>query len=317
MRPATVAELSEAVRCSSTVRIVGSGSKGDFGVASAALEDDKRQSESGFHHGDTEDTERHGGSEASCQGPIDLDMTGYAGIVSHEPADQVIVARAGTLFAELQEELAKSRLCVPIPAMAEHGLLCGGFPGTVGGLISMNLPHGLFAQCGGPRDWVLGMTVVRGDGTLAKSGSRVVKSVAGYDVHKLFIGARGTLGVVAEVALRTFPIRALPRGEFRTVKPYEAGSPLWIQRVLPRDFAAATAAAGESLLAEDRASATLWASVESGEQLPRYAEDWVLRAGCNSANLPTASKAVRKLMCATKAALDPSGKFNPGAMGVV
>lgn len=220
-------------------------------------------------------------------------------------------------MAELREELAKHRLCLPVPDPSEYGLLLAGFPGTVGGLISMNLPHGLYGQCGGPRDWVLGMSVVRGDGTLAKSGSRVVKSVAGYDVHKLLIGARGTLGVVAEVALQTYPVRAVPPVDARALKPYDPGEPLWVQRVLASDFENAVSAAGDDLLAEDPASATLWARENPDASLERYPCDWVIRAGCGDKNLPLPEPGQAVLMRAVKAALDPLGKFNAGAMVVV
>jgi FAD/FMN-containing dehydrogenase len=244
-------------------------------------------------------------------------MTAYAGIVSHEPADQVIVVRAGTLLAELREELAKYRLCIPMPDPSEDGLLLAGFPGTVGGLVSMNLPHGLYGQCGGPRDWVLGMAVVRGDGTIAKSGSRVVKSVAGYDVHKMFIGARGTLGVVAEVALQTYPVRAVPPMSARNMKPYAAGAPLWIQRVLPSDFDAAVSIAGAELLIQDSASATIWAYVKPEAKLRRFPDDWVIRADCGAENRPALGPEACRLMQAAKTAFDPQGKFNAGAMGCV
>src|SRR5476651_1570951 len=79
--------------------------------------------------------------------------------------------------------------------------------------IAFNLPHTLQAQYGSWRDWILGMRVVQADGTFAKCGSKAVKNVAGYDVQKLMIGARGTLGLIAEVTLRTFPVKALPASE--------------------------------------------------------------------------------------------------------
>ena len=282
MRPTTEAELAEAVRAATTVRIAGSGSKARFGLP--------------------------------VEADAEIDMTAYTGVVWHEPADQVVVVRAGTRLEDLLAILAESRLCLPMPKALECGQAPAGFPGTVGGLVSMNLPHGLFAQCGGPRDWVLGMTVVRGDGTFAKSGSRVVKSVAGYDVHKLFIGARGTLGVVADVTFKTFPVRALPQPTCRAVAAFGDGDPIWVQRVAPSDYDAALTVAGDRLMAEDRASATLWARVEAGDALPRFPDDWVLRAGCGAENLVLPESA-RALQAATKAALDPAGKFNPGAMG--
>jgi glycolate oxidase FAD binding subunit len=124
-----------------------------------------------------------------------LELAELRGIVSYEPNDLVVVVRAGTPLEELQHGLAERRQCIPL---AEHEVL-----GTVGGALSVRRPQGW-------RDWVLGLTVVLADGTVARCGSKAVKNVAGYDVQKLFIGARGTLGVVAEVILRTYPAENRP-----------------------------------------------------------------------------------------------------------
>ncbi len=59
---------------------------------------------------------------------------------------------------------------------------------------------------GGLRDLIIGMTVVLADGTIAKTGGKVVKNVAGYDLHKLMTGSFGTLGVIAEVNFRLHPV---------------------------------------------------------------------------------------------------------------
>jgi glycolate oxidase FAD binding subunit len=59
-----------------------------------------------------------------------------------------------------------------------------------------------------PRDLLIGITVVRADGTVAKSGGKVVKNVAGYDIGKLFSGSRGTLGLIAQATFRLHPLAA-------------------------------------------------------------------------------------------------------------
>ena len=64
---------------------------------------------------------------------------------------------------------------------------------------------------GGLRDLIIGMTIVLADGTVAKSGGKVVKNVAGYDLHKLMTGGFGTLGVIAEVNFRLHPVEAHAR----------------------------------------------------------------------------------------------------------
>ena len=61
------------------------------------------------------------------------------------------------------------------------------------------------------RDLVVGATVVLSDGTIARSGGKVIKNVAGYDLGKLFTGSFGTLGLIASVAVRLHPLPTGPR----------------------------------------------------------------------------------------------------------
>jgi glycolate oxidase FAD binding subunit len=135
------------------------------------------------------------------QGVPILDLTRLAGVVEFHPDDQVVVVRAGTRIADLQAAVEARGQCLPVLERQE---------GTVGGALMMNLPHSLERICGGWRDWVLGMTVVRADGTIARCGSQAVKNVAGYDIHRFLVGTRGTLAVVAEAILRTYPLASLP-----------------------------------------------------------------------------------------------------------
>src|SRR5439155_26346249 len=77
---------------------------------------------------------------------------------------------------------------------------------TIGGLLAAGASGPLRLGYGSPRDWALGMRVAVADGRLVKSGGKVVKYVAGYEAHKLHIGALGTLGVIVEVTLKVFPL---------------------------------------------------------------------------------------------------------------
>jgi glycolate oxidase FAD binding subunit len=78
--------------------------------------------------------------------------------------------------------------------------------GTIGGLIATNLTGALRYRYGAPRDLLIGITVVRADGTIAHSGGKVVKNVAGYDLGKLFAGSYGTLGLITEATFRLHPL---------------------------------------------------------------------------------------------------------------
>lgn len=190
---------------------------------------------------------------------------GLEGITEFTSADQVVVVRAGTLLQDLSAALGEHGQCLPL---AEGELV-----GTVGGALSLNMPLEFEGQCGSWRDWVLGMTVVQADGTIAKAGSRAVKSVAGYDLHKFLVGTRGTLAIVAEVILRTYPRRSLPPTQVTFVPPAESDGAY--QRVLATDFLEAVRAnPGPGF--EFPATHTLY---RHGIAMRRYPGDWLLRAG--------------------------------------
>lgn len=155
-------------------------------------------------------------------------------LIDFSPADQVVEVGAGMAVADLQALLGAAGQCLPLPDPAEWGPGAAGYPGTVGGLLAANLPHGYAAVCGMPRDWVLGATIRRPDGREAKSGSRAVKSVAGYDAHKLGVGAWGRGLMYVRVILRTYPTKGLPAMSIVQSAPIQA--PVYIQRCLRSDF---------------------------------------------------------------------------------
>lgn len=99
-------------------------------------------------------------------------------------------------------------------ALGQAGLrlVCPRNRGTVGGLFalgreSLPLAPGPLATLGA-RALLLGMSAVLGEGVAFRSGARVVKSVAGFDLHKLFVGSRGRLCAATELHLK---LRPLPR----------------------------------------------------------------------------------------------------------
>jgi glycolate oxidase FAD binding subunit len=92
---------------------------------------------------------------------------------------------------------------------------------TVGGVIASALAGPRRLRYGSPRDLLIGVTIVRADGTVAHSGGKVVKNVAGYDLGKLFAGSWGTLGLIVEATFRLHPLpaaRAFVTSEFADVK---------------------------------------------------------------------------------------------------
>ncbi len=233
---------------------------------------------------------------------------GLSGIVEFEPDDQYVEAWAGTPLSELQAECAAKGLALPLPDRGRWGEALSGYPGTVGGLVAMNLPHALAEQCGGPRDWILRVEILTAEGRLVRAGCKAVKNVAGYDVPKLMVGSRGALGVLLKVGFRLWPTRAMPEPDASVVSDRPAN---WVQRTLRTDFDRACEAAAGRLVATDRASSTLWACLEFGESLPRFPGDWVLSPRHQEPPEDPVANAVRRL----KRAADPTGRLNPGVFG--
>ncbi len=120
--------------------------------------------------------------------------------VDHQPANMTLTAQAGMTLADLQAAAARGGQWLPVDPPLPAAT-------SVGGLIAANPSGPLRYSQGTVRDLLIGITVVRADGTRVKSGGRVVKNVAGYDLGKLYCGSMGTLGVVVEA---TFKVRALP-----------------------------------------------------------------------------------------------------------
>lgn len=155
---------------------------------------------------------RGGGSALDWAAPPEradllLDMTGLDRLVEHEAGDLVVVAEAGLPVAALLEATgtAGQELVADLPPRR----LSGG--STVGGALATGVSGPRRLQRGALRDLVLGATVVLADGTVASSGGKVVKNVAGYDLAKLVTGSYGTLGVVVRAAFRLHPVRPARR----------------------------------------------------------------------------------------------------------
>ena len=134
---------------------------------------------------------------------IAVDMTRMNRVVAYDPGDLTLAVEAGTGISTLLDALGEKNQWLPL-------LLPWFDRATLGGILSSNSISPLRYMFGGPRDFLLGLEFVTGDGALCKSGARVVKSVAGYDIHKLLLGAIGTLGIITRVNFRTFP---LPRAQ--------------------------------------------------------------------------------------------------------
>ena len=132
---------------------------------------------------------------------IVLATTRLNSIVEYEPGDLTVTVESGIRLATLQAVLAQHQQYLALdPPYADR---C-----TLGGIVATNASGALRLRYGAARNQVLGLRVVHANGTVVKSGGKVVKNVAGYDLNKLYIGAFGTLGIITEVTLKLSPIPA-------------------------------------------------------------------------------------------------------------
>jgi glycolate oxidase FAD binding subunit len=130
---------------------------------------------------------------------IHLSLARMNTVREHAWQDMTCTVEAGAKWTDLQAVLAKHHQMVALdPLWPDRA--------TVGGIIASNDSGAMRLKFGGLRDLIIGMTVVLADGTIAKSGGKVVKNVAGYDLHKLMTGSFGTLAVLAEVNFRLHPM---------------------------------------------------------------------------------------------------------------
>lgn len=131
-----------------------------------------------------------------------LSTSRMVGVTEYEPADLAIAVRAGTTLADLDDAVRQYNQFFPVQAPTARGA-------TVGGAVATASAGPLRLGYGTPRDHVLGLRVVTGDGRQLDLGGRVVKNVAGYDLVRLMVGSRGSLGLVtrATLRLRSRPVR--------------------------------------------------------------------------------------------------------------
>ena len=129
----------------------------------------------------------------------DLHTDGLDRVLEHEAGDLTCTVEAGIRLSALQAALGRAgqRLSLDPPDDP-----------TIGACLARRLSGPLSHRYGTPRDLVLGVTLVLGDGTVASAGGKVVKNVAGYDLGKLVCGSEGRLGLIARVALRLHPLPA-------------------------------------------------------------------------------------------------------------
>jgi glycolate oxidase FAD binding subunit len=150
-----------------------------------------------------------GGTDLEIGAPINrldalLRTSGLSRVVEYVPADMIVTVEAGVTLAALSETLRsnRQRLALDPPAFERA---------TLGGIIAANSFGPRRARFGSVRDLLIGISIVRADGTRARGGGKVVKNVAGFDIPKLICGSLGTLGLIATATFRLHPLPEMER----------------------------------------------------------------------------------------------------------
>lgn len=120
-------------------------------------------------------------------------------VVDYSPADLTVIVEAGLTFGRLADLLRREGQFLPFDPIAHDRA-------TTGGIVAAGLGGLRRAFYGPPRDWVLGVRAVTGDGELIKGGGRTVKNVSGYDLCRLFAGSWGSLGIIVELCFKVIPV---------------------------------------------------------------------------------------------------------------
>jgi FAD/FMN-containing dehydrogenase len=141
---------------------------------------------------------------AGARQPVtEVDLRALDRLIEHTPEDMTATVEAGLTLAAFQKQLAAGGQWLPLDPPKAQEL-------TIARLLASNASGPRRFAYGTARDYVIGLKAVLADGRIIHSGGKVVKNVAGYDLAKLFIGSRGSLGVIVEA---TFKLRPCPARE--------------------------------------------------------------------------------------------------------
>jgi glycolate oxidase FAD binding subunit len=161
--------------------------------------------------------------------------TACSAVIDYAPQDQTITVEAGMTIAAVGAVLAREKQFLAIDAPEPLRT-------TIGGAIATNLYGGRRLRYGSIKDTIVGIEIVRPDGTRARGGGKVVKNVAGFDMPKLMVGSLGTLGAIADATFRVHPLpetgAALVYADVTVAQLMEIGKELVREALVPTSFVA-------------------------------------------------------------------------------
>lgn len=152
-----------------------------------------------------------------------VSMLGFAGMLEYEPSEYTFTARAGTRISDVEALLSENGQFLPFdPPFIDKGA-------TLGGVLASGLSGSGRYRYGGVRDFILGVVFMDGRGRVIKSGGKVVKNAAGFDLPKLMTGSLGAFGAILELTFKVFPKPAAYRTVFTQLAAVDQ-----IQQILAR-----------------------------------------------------------------------------------
>jgi glycolate oxidase FAD binding subunit len=141
-----------------------------------------------------------GWGHVTPEADVEISTARMGRVLEHNAGDLTAVVQAGVALKRAQEVFAEAGQMLALDPPLGHN-----DQATIGGIVATADTGPLRHRYGAPRDLVVGVTTALSDGTLARSGGKVIKNVAGYDLAKLFSGSFGTLGMITELSLRLHP----------------------------------------------------------------------------------------------------------------
>jgi len=171
VRPATREEVAEALKAASAGKLAAVPWGGGAGLAR---------------------------EPAPARYDLALDLTALDRIVEYDPEDLTLTAECGVGIERLRATLVGRGQELPLEAARAARA-------TLGGVLAANASAARRLRFGAPRDRILGARCALSDGTLARTGGKVVKNVAGYGLHRLLCGSRGGLAAILEASLKLQP----------------------------------------------------------------------------------------------------------------
>jgi hypothetical protein len=250
-----------------------------------------------------------------------LNLSTISEVLEVSRENQTMTVQGGFVLDRFGEpELFNLGLYIPHPVfMPGFEFDAIGFDHSVSELLSVNVPHLWESARGSWRDWIIGMKLLLADGSIVTTGSKVVKSVSGFDLHKLVIGSRFTIAIPLEITFKLSPIdrKSLAKqkdwGEDVEILSGQdlSGIPV-IQRVPPEQLRDARSAFAGRLVAVDKRAGLLFGTIQDDSQCPSVGSVYIANG---KGVVSGVSPQTQALMRRTKQLFDPTNKLNPGEFG--